>query len=153
MLDVLIIEIGITYEQFMEQVERGLKVAPHRKVFEQLLIVDNFQVFKKLMVKRNKEIELEVIQEIAEQEKQAHSGAQHKGGHKHSSDFKKTERELEMLRLQQEKAQIEAAIEMSLALNSQQQKLIDEEEHQLQEAIRQSKAEYESTQLKEKQKQ
>jgi hypothetical protein len=36
----------------------------NRKIFEQLLIVDNFLVFKKLMVKRNKELELEAMREL-----------------------------------------------------------------------------------------
>ena len=44
--------------------EKGLKNPNHRKIFEQLLIVDNFLVFKKLMVKRNKELELEALKEL-----------------------------------------------------------------------------------------
>jgi hypothetical protein len=42
----------------------GLKNKNHRKIFEQILIVDNFLVFKKLMVKRNKELEIEALKEM-----------------------------------------------------------------------------------------
>lgn len=44
-----------------------MKIEQHRKIFEQLLIADNFLVFKKLMIKRNKEIEIEVLQALEEE--------------------------------------------------------------------------------------
>jgi hypothetical protein len=47
----------------------GLKNKNHRKIFEQILIVDNFLVFKKLMVKRNKELEIEALKEMERIEK------------------------------------------------------------------------------------
>lgn len=54
----------IDEQSFMEQVEKGLKHEKHKKIFEQLLIIDNFLVFKMMMVKRNKELELEALKEI-----------------------------------------------------------------------------------------
>jgi hypothetical protein len=42
----------------------GLRNKKHKKYFEQLLIVDNFLVFKKLMLKRNKELEYEALKEL-----------------------------------------------------------------------------------------
>jgi hypothetical protein len=33
----------------------------HRKIFHQILIIDDFRVFKKLMIKRNKELEVEAL--------------------------------------------------------------------------------------------
>lgn len=49
-------------------IEKGLRNKKHRKYFEQLLIVDNFLVFKKLMLKRNKELELEALKELHKQD-------------------------------------------------------------------------------------
>jgi hypothetical protein len=46
----------------------GLSRKQHRKIFEQILIVDNFLVFKKLMVKRNKELEIEALKELDKNE-------------------------------------------------------------------------------------
>ena len=48
--------------------EIGLKNKQHRKIFEQILIVDNFIIFKKLMIKRNKELELEALKEMDKQD-------------------------------------------------------------------------------------
>ena len=57
-------EVGIDEEKFYNIASIGLKDKHHRKIFEQLLIIDNFLVFKKLMVKRNKELELEALNEL-----------------------------------------------------------------------------------------
>ena len=52
MIDKLMEDIGINYEQFYAMCKHGLNSKYHRKIFEQILIVDNFLVFKKLMNKR-----------------------------------------------------------------------------------------------------
>ncbi len=64
MVDTLMFEVGIDEDMLRAQVERGLKSQKHRKYFEQLLIIDNFLVFKKLMIKRNRELELEALEEL-----------------------------------------------------------------------------------------
>ena len=63
-VDNLLREVGIDEETFAKNVEKGLKSKNSKKYFEQLLVIDNFLVFKKLMVKRNKELELEALQEL-----------------------------------------------------------------------------------------
>lgn len=69
MIETLMIEIGIDEQKLLQYIEIGLKSSHHhKKVFEQLLIVDNFLVFKKLMVKRNKELELEALKEMMKNE-------------------------------------------------------------------------------------
>lgn len=68
MVEKVMTDVGITEEQLMSYIETGLKSKTHRKIFEQLLIVDNFLVFKKLMVKRNKELELEAMKELDKNE-------------------------------------------------------------------------------------
>ena len=52
-----------------------MTINEHKKIFEQLLIADNFLVFKKLLVKRNKELELEAIKSLQEEERKKKSGA------------------------------------------------------------------------------
>jgi hypothetical protein len=56
-------EIGVTEEAFAEACEAGMDSRPENKdVFEKLIAVDDFLTFKKLMVKRNIELELEVVE-------------------------------------------------------------------------------------------
>ena len=55
-------EIGVSEEQFAKACEHGRdRRDVNRKVFDQLIAVDDFLTFKKLMVKRNVELELEVV--------------------------------------------------------------------------------------------
>lgn len=46
-------ELGVTNEQFLESCERAEKNPIHKKIVDQIVAVDNFLAFKKLMVKRN----------------------------------------------------------------------------------------------------
>lgn len=58
-------DIGVDDEEYLRKViEIGLKNKKHKKYFEQLLVVENFLVFKKLMLKRNKELEYEALKEL-----------------------------------------------------------------------------------------
>lgn len=69
MIEQLMVDIGVDdEEQLRGVIEMGLKNKRHKKYFEQLLIVDNFLVFKKLMLKRNKELEYEALKELQKQE-------------------------------------------------------------------------------------
>ena len=53
-------DVGVTEEQFAAACESGMEHPAHRDVFEKLIAVDDFLTFKKLMIKRNVELELEV---------------------------------------------------------------------------------------------
>jgi len=141
-------ELGINEDKFMEIMERGLKNPEHRKVFEQLLIVDNFLVFKKLMVKRNKELELEALRQLEEQErgKQGSPGVSETQYTQQSEELTEAER----LQLEREQAEIEHAIALSLALEKERQKMLEAEEQALQEVIKLSEMEYKSQQEAEK---
>ena len=57
-------DIGITEVELYKIVEPGLKMKMYQKYFEQLLLVTDFEVFKKLMIKRNKELEREAIKSL-----------------------------------------------------------------------------------------
>ena len=63
MLETHLAEIGVTEEQFAEACEAGMDSRPENKnVFEKLIAVDDFLTFKKMMIKRNIELELEVVE-------------------------------------------------------------------------------------------
>jgi len=64
MLTFLIKSMGISTEVFIEQIHKGLNIQEHKKLFYQIILVDNFNVFKKLMIKRNKELELKAIESM-----------------------------------------------------------------------------------------
>ncbi len=57
-------ELVISEEQLLKFLLIGLKSEFHKDIFEQLMVVDNFLVFKKLMIKRNTELELEALKSI-----------------------------------------------------------------------------------------
>ena len=46
-------ELGVTHEQFMEACEKAHGNAIHKRIVDQIIAVDSFMAFKKLMVKRN----------------------------------------------------------------------------------------------------
>jgi hypothetical protein len=46
-------ELGVTEEQFMEACDKASMNPLHKKIVDQITAVENFNAFKKLMVKRN----------------------------------------------------------------------------------------------------
>lgn len=60
-------EIGVSEEAFVQACEHGRNNSASRQVFEQIMAVDDFLTFKKLMVKRNMELEFEVVKAMAAQ--------------------------------------------------------------------------------------
>ena len=65
MIDVLfenlVGELNVHIEEFAKALELGRKTPVHRRIFEQVSACDNFLSFKKLMCKRNREIEEEAL--------------------------------------------------------------------------------------------
>mgnify|MGYP003878316845 CR=1 FL=1 len=140
MLSDLLAELEVPEEQFLKVVKKGLNMKQHKKVFEQLLIADNFLVFKKIMVKRNKELELEALRQLEEQN-QEHDLQLHT--HHHAKHEASLNPEIERLNLEKEQAEIEEAITRSLALEQEKLRLRELEDKELQEALRQSQREFE----------
>lgn len=56
-------EIGMSQEKLAEIIEKGLE-SKEKKIFNQLLLADDFLRFKDLMVKRNKVLEQEAIKAL-----------------------------------------------------------------------------------------
>jgi len=51
-------ETGISETVLEKCIYKGMKGDRDRKIFQQLLLCDNFLAFKKIMVTKNKELEL-----------------------------------------------------------------------------------------------
>lgn len=49
-------DLGVTDQQFMDACEKASKNPIHKKIVDQITAVDNFIAFKKLMIKRNQEL-------------------------------------------------------------------------------------------------
>jgi hypothetical protein len=61
-------EVAITPEQFAEACEKARYASRgNKKIFEQIISLTDFLTFKKLMVKRNMELELEAVRELQQQ--------------------------------------------------------------------------------------
>lgn len=53
LLQELMTELGVTDEQFVEACDKASKNPLHKKIVDQIMAVENFLAFKRLMVKRN----------------------------------------------------------------------------------------------------
>jgi len=49
-------ELGVSDEQFVAACEKASENPIHQKIVDQIMAVDNFLAFKRLMVKRNQEL-------------------------------------------------------------------------------------------------
>jgi hypothetical protein len=54
-------ELEITQEQFLEACDKASQNPVHKKVVDQITAVDNFMAFKKLMIRRNTELNEEAL--------------------------------------------------------------------------------------------
>jgi uncharacterized UPF0160 family protein len=66
----LMAEVEITQEQFLEAFEKAKSNPQHQRIVNQILAVENFVAFKKLMVKRNTELNEEALKFMLQKEKQ-----------------------------------------------------------------------------------
>lgn len=64
-------EVGLDDDKLAELLERGFE-GKHKKIFNQLLLADDFMRFKTLMVNRNKALEAEAIKALEKQQPQQH---------------------------------------------------------------------------------
>lgn len=58
-------ELGVTQDQFIEACEKASVNPLHKKIVDQITAVDNFVAFKKLMVKRNTELNEQAIRMLS----------------------------------------------------------------------------------------
>ena len=65
LLSELMAELGVSQDQFIEACEKASSNPLHKKIVEQITAVDNFIAFKKLMVKRNTELNEQAIKMLS----------------------------------------------------------------------------------------
>lgn len=65
LLEELMRELGVSDEQFVEACQKAEKNPVHKKIVDQIMAVDNFLAFKKLMVRRNQELNRQAIEMFA----------------------------------------------------------------------------------------
>lgn len=70
LLGELMAELEITQEQFLEACDKASSNPIHKKIVDQLTAVDNFVAFKKLMIKRNTELNEEALKIMLKKEQQ-----------------------------------------------------------------------------------
>ncbi len=61
LLHELMAELSITQEQFYDACQKAEKVPLHRKIVGQIMAVENYIAFKRLMIKRNTEMNEEAL--------------------------------------------------------------------------------------------
>ena len=62
LLEGFITELNISEEQFEQQFVLGLQIKRDRKYFEQLIVAQDFEKFKRQMIRKNKALELESLE-------------------------------------------------------------------------------------------
>ena len=65
LLGELMAELGVTDTQFLEACEKAEGNPIHKKIVDQIVAVENFLAFKKLMVKRNQELNKQAMEMFA----------------------------------------------------------------------------------------
>jgi len=65
LFDGMMQEVGLDDEKLAELLEKGFD-SKHKKIFNQLLLADDFLKFKQLMVNRNKTLEAEAVKALQE---------------------------------------------------------------------------------------
>ena len=123
LLENICIELGATHEMFYQVVKTGLKNPKHKKYFEQIIATLNFMSFKKLMIKRNKELELEALEML------------HSEGNANNEDLQKAT-------FNKDQAEVEAAIAFSIAAEAERLRLEREEEEMIRKVLQESENEY-----------
>lgn len=66
----LLMEIGITQKQFLEACQEAKKNKNHWKIVKQILLVEDFKQFEKIMIKRNKELEKKALSIMLQKEEE-----------------------------------------------------------------------------------
>lgn len=108
---------------FFKVVKAGLKNPSHKKYFEQIIATLNFMSFKKLMVKRNKELELEALQML-------------------QNEGVVGDAEVQQASLNKDQAELEHAIAVSIAAEAERKRIEEQEEEMLKQILELSANEY-----------
>lgn len=116
-------ELKISNENFNKIIEKGLTLPLHFQAFNQLKIIEDFEIFKKILMVRNEKFNQEALDSLQEKEK--------------NKKTKNIENERE------NNEEFEKAVKESLELQKQISQQQEKELEELEEALMLSKKEYE----------
>ncbi|CAD8094455.1 unnamed protein product [Paramecium sonneborni] len=147
--DNMLNEYGLTQEQLTKQIIKGLAHPQHKQIFQQIIAINDYKIFRKQMLTRNKELEFEAFEELDRQDKlQQEQQQQQQQIHKQPAEFDQ-QFELKRLQIEKEKSELELAIELSKKAEEEQKRLIEKEnEDLLKQILEQSLLEYNELQKK-----
>ncbi len=128
LLENLCQELNISPELFVKACNKGVKTPAHRRIFEQVIACDNFLSFKKLMIKRNRELEAEALKMMQQEEEAI------------------TQEEVDTAFMKRDEAELEHAIALSIAIEEERNRKCETEDEELQRVIRLSELEYKEQQ-------
>ena len=152
LLNDLLVEGGITQEQFLTAAEKGLEDKKYKKYFDQILNFSDYNYFKNLMTKRNYQLIKRVEEQMAQKQKENEDKKQEEIQRQlkiknQKKGNKKSERELEeekqriltnQLLNQEEEEDLQKAIQQSLEYEDEKRKIQIIEDEELNRAIKQS---------------
>ena len=72
----LIAEMGITREQFFSACQKSDSNPTHKRITQQILSVDDFLAFKKMMIKKNMQINEIALKELMKNETNSNQSQQ-----------------------------------------------------------------------------
>lgn len=149
-------ELGVSDVQFVEACQRAEQNPIHKKIVDQIMAVDSFLAFKKLMVKRNQELNRQAMELFKKQSEAASTPAEptatgapttagapaKEGTPATDEETKKAQDELRevmkvahSLERAEEEEMMKRALEESEKYKSEEQKASEEEERMINEAI------------------
>ena len=148
----VLIEGGITQEQFALAAERGLSDDKYKKYFDQIINFSDYSFFKKIMTKRNYQLMKRIEEQMEQQKKEMEKKKEEELKRQIEIDNQKknstkTEREkeekkhrmlLNQLLYKEEEEELQKAIQQSIQMEQEQKKMEIIEDEELKRAIKQS---------------
>ena len=126
-------ELGVTPELFYEACAKGRNARDiNRTVYDRMIAMDDFQTFKKIMVKRNTELQLEAIRSMKESNENEAADRKQREEDEDRRALQQSLLDMELLHKQEELEQLELeqALSISLALEEERLRLLELEAEQ-----------------------
>ena len=146
----LLLEGGITQEQFLTAAERGLNDPNYKKYFDQLLNFSDYTYFKKMMTQRNYHLIQEVEKEMEKKQKEKEMKKkeemekklqnENKGKNKKERNLEEEEQRKLLYQMlnKEEEEELQKAIQNSLELEEERRRIAVIEEEELKRVLKQS---------------
>lgn len=140
-------DIGIDSKTLVAEIAKGLE-SKSKKVFEQLLYVEDFLMFKGMMLKRNIELEKEALSVLNSQNGEGQNAKKNQLHAQNGAKNNRSDNEIMKQILKISKLEDEERKRREEKLREQESRMIEQEQLQMQRALEQSK----NMNLKEKEK-